>query len=209
MTRSIEHLVRTPVGRGGGTRSSALAGGRIVVMRLRATVDLLRLAGLVSVASGLIGGCVWLVDLADRDDGDDLRWGFWHNPFMQFPPFNEPLLDVSMWVLFACSAAAGLGGLMLLVPRQWGVPLVTLQARVSVVTNGVIAFFIVATMFVFPKELLAGTPEALVLRLGSMAVDLALWALLGGKAVSEFHGWPSRGGVRGFDVTIAEGPGLS
>src|SRR5687768_8722877 len=64
----------------------------------------LRLAGLVSVVSGLIGGYVWFVDLADRSDGDGIRYGFWHNPFMQFPPFSEPFLDTSMWVLLACSA---------------------------------------------------------------------------------------------------------
>src|SRR5688500_10387750 len=103
-------------------------------------VLLLRVAGVVSAVSGLIGGYVWLVDLADRGDGDSLRWGFWHNPFMQFPPFDETFLDLSMWVLLACSAVAGLGGLMLLVPQKWGVPLVTWQARVSIATNGVTAF---------------------------------------------------------------------
>src|SRR5687768_3682410 len=101
---------------------------------------LLRLAGLVAAASGLAGGYVWLVDLADRAlGGNQLRWGFWHDPFMQFPPFHEGFLDVSIWVLLACSAAAGLGGLMLLVPHKWGVPLVTWQARVSIATNGAIA----------------------------------------------------------------------
>src|SRR5688500_12981556 len=115
-------------------------------------LPLLRLAGVVSVISGLIGGYVWLVDLADRSDGDSLRWGFWHNPFMQFPPFNEAFLDVSLWVLFACSAAVGLGGLMLLVPLKWGVVLVTWQARVAVITNSVIAVCIVAMMFAFTKN---------------------------------------------------------
>lgn len=52
-------------------------------------VLLLRLAGLVSIINGLIGGYVWLVALADRSDGDSLRLGFFHNPFMHFPPFNE------------------------------------------------------------------------------------------------------------------------
>lgn len=170
-------------------------------------VLLLRLAGLVSVASGLIGGFVWLVDLEDRSDGDALRLGFWHNPFMQFPPFNEAFLDVSMWVLLACSAAAGLGGLMLLVPRKWGVPLVTWQARVSIITNGVTAFFIVATMFVFVKNQwdvwhLGGTSKALVLRLGSIAVDLVLWAFLSNNAVSGFFVRQSHPPERAFDVII-------
>jgi hypothetical protein len=157
---------------------------------------LLRLAGLVSVASGLIGGCVWLVDLADRSDGDSLRHGFWHNPFMQFPPFDEPFLDVSLWVLFACSAAAGLGGLMLLVPRRWGAPLVAWQARVSITVNGVIAFFIVAMMFVWEVPLPAKTPKALVLRLG--------WAFLTSDAVREFFRWQSHPAGRAFDVTVPE-----
>lgn len=182
----------------------ALRSTRFETFPVSLVVLLLRLAGAVSIASGLVGGYVWLVALADRSDGDDLRWGFFHNPFMQFYPFNEPFLDASMWVLFACSAVAGLGGLVLLIPRRWGVPLVVWQARVSVVTNVVTAFFIVATLVGFPKYLLTGTAEALVLRLGSVAVDVALWGFLGGKVVTEFRDWPSRQGARGFDVMINE-----
>jgi hypothetical protein len=174
-------------------------------------VLLLRLAGLVSITSGLIGGYVWLVDLSDREDGDSLRWGFWHNPFMQFYPFNEAFLDVSMWVLFACSAAVGLGGLMLLVPRKWGVPLVTWQARVSIIINSVIAFFIVAMMFVFAKHQwevshLGLTSKALVLRLGSVAVDLMLWGFLSGNSVSEFFVGQSHRRGRAFEVIMKESP---
>src|SRR5688500_10935110 len=121
-------------------RSKLIAIENFLVVRL---VLLLRLAGFVSITSGLIGGYIWLVDLEDRSDGDGQRWGHWHNPFMQSPPFNGPFLDISLWVLLACSGAAGIGGLMLLVPRKWGVPLVTWQARVSITTNSVIAFFIV------------------------------------------------------------------
>ena len=169
----------------------------------------LRVAGLVSITSGLVGGCVWLADLADRSDGDSLRWGFWHNPFMQFPPFNAAFLDVSMWVLLACSAAAGLGGLMLLVPLKWGVPLVTWQARISIITNGVIAFFIVATMFDFSKNevdewQLSGTSTALVLRLGSVAIDLMLWIFLRSNVVSEFFAGQSHPPERAFEVIITE-----
>ena len=164
-------------------------------------VLLLRLAGLVAITSGLIGGCIWLVDLANRSDGDDLRWGFWHNPFMQFPPFDEGFLDVSMWVLFACSAAVGLGGLMLLGPLKWGAGLVTLQARVSIITNTVIAFFIVAMMFTVP---MIQTSESLVLRLGSIAVDLILWTFLSSNAVSEFFVRQSHPPGRAFEVIIEE-----
>lgn len=177
--------------------------------RVSHSVLLLRLAGLVSIASGLIGGYVWLVDLEDRSDGDKLRWGFWHNPFMQFPPFDEAFLDISLWILFVCSAAVGLGGLMLLVPWKWGVPLVTWQARVSIITNSVIAFFIVATMFVFAKNQvkewhLGGTSTALGLRLGSIAVDLMLWRFLSSNAVSEFFAQQSHPPERAFEVIIKE-----
>ena len=169
----------------------------------------LRLAGLVSAASGLIGGYVWFVDWADRGDGDSLRWGFWHNPFMQFPPFNEAFLDVSILVLLACSAAAGLGGVVLLVPLKWGVPLVTWQARVSIAINGVTAFCIVAMMFVFAKDQwdewhLGGTPTALVLRLGSIAVDLILWSFLTSHAAREFFRWKSHPADRAFGVIMKD-----
>src|SRR5688500_6452619 len=115
-------------------------------------LPLLRLAGVVSVISWLLGGYVWVVDLADSSVGDRLGWGVWHQPFMRAPPVSEAFLDVFLWILLACSAAVGLGGLMLLVPLKWGVPLVTWQARIAVITNGVIAFCIVAMMFVFTKN---------------------------------------------------------
>ena len=99
------------------------------------TVLLLRMTAVLCIASGLTGGYVWIVDLLDRSDGDDLRWGFWHNPFMRFTPISEPFLDASMWVLLACSAVVGLGGLMLLALNRWGVPLVTWQARISLMTS--------------------------------------------------------------------------
>jgi hypothetical protein len=171
---------------------------------------LLRLAGLVAVVSGLVGGLVWLVAIDDRSDGDGLRYGHFHNPFMQFPPFDERALEISMTVLLACSAAAGLGGLILLVaPLKWAALLVTWQARVSVVTNGVIAFFIVAAMFVFAKNqwdqwYLAGSGTALALRLGSIAVDLTLWAFLGSRAVREHWRWQPHPPERAFQVIVKE-----
>ena len=47
-------------------------------------------------------------------------------------------------MLFACSAAVGLGGLLLLIPLKRGAWLVTWQARVSIIIHSVIAFLIVA-----------------------------------------------------------------
>ena len=165
-------------------------------------VLLLRLAGLVAIVSGLVGGLIWLVDLADRSDGDHLARGFWHNPFMRFRIFDETFLDISLWVLFACSAAAGLGGLMLLVPWKWGVPLVTWQARVSIVTHGVIAFFIVAMTFGF--GMMPWEKKSLVLRLGSIGVDLTLWAFLSGNAVRSFFARQSLRPERAFEVVMQE-----
>lgn len=190
-------------------------GGRGENFMISHVVALLRLAGLVSVISGLIGGYVWLFAILDRSDGDALRLGVFHNPFMQFPPFNETFLDLSMPVLFACSAAVGIGGLMLLVPSKWGVPLVMWQARVSIITNGVTAFFILASMFVFAKNQrdvwhLGGTPEALALRLGSLAVDLMLWTFLGSNAVREFcRQQPAHRAGHAFDVIIKESTGIN
>lgn len=170
----------------------------------------LRLAGVISICSGLIGGYVWLGDLEDRADGDSLRWGSWHNPFMQFPPFNEPFLDFSMWVLLACSAAAGLGGILLLIPAKPGARLVSWQARVSIVFNGVIALFIFGAFFYYGRnateEHFVGdsTYTALALRLGSIAVDLTLWKFLSNNAVREFFIRQSQQTQRGFDVITKE-----
>jgi hypothetical protein len=163
-------------------------------------VLLLRLAALVSIASGLVGGFFWLLNLEDISDGDDMRWGFLHNPFMQFRLFNETFLLISMWVLLACSAAVGLGGLMLLVPLKWGVPLVTWQARVSIITHSVIAFFIVAMTFGF--GMMPWEKKALVLRLGSIGVDLTLWAFLSGNAARGFFARQSDRPERAFEVII-------
>jgi hypothetical protein len=147
-------------------------------------VLLLRMAALTSIASGLIGGAIWLVDLADRSDGDHLRWGFWHNPFMGFTPFSEVYLEISMWVLLGCSAAVGLGGLMLLARRKLGVHLVVWQAPVSIATNGIIVIAIV--LMAFGVLAMHWTSEALVLRLGSIVVNLVLWKFLKSSAVTDF-----------------------
>ena len=132
-------------------------------------VHSLRIAAIISIVSGLIGGAIWSLDLMDRTDGDDLRWGFFVNPLMGFTPFSEPFLEISMAVLLACSAAVGLGGILLLARSKWGATLVTYQALVSIATNGLVVLFIALMMF----GVVAGesTSEALVLRLGSI-VDL-------------------------------------
>lgn len=162
-------------------------------------LPLLRLAAVVSIGSGLVGGFWWLANLVDVEDGDDMRWGFLHNPFMQFRLFDETFLLASLWVLFACSAAVGLGGLLLLVPSKWGAWLVAWQARVSIVVHGVVAFFIVAMTFgigMMPWE-----RKALALRLRAVAVDLTLWTFLrSGAVIGFFAARRSHGAGRGFQV---------
>jgi hypothetical protein len=162
------------------------------------TVLLLRLAALVAIASGLVGGFWWLANLMDFGDGDDMRWGFLHNPFMQFRLFDETFLLISLWVLFACSAAIGIGGLLLLIPLKWGAWLVTWQARVSIIIHGVIAFFIVAMTFGF--GMMPWEKKALALRLGAIAVDLMLWTFLSSKAVTAFFAQRSHRPGRAFEV---------
>jgi|GEM_PF-5396568 len=150
------------------------------MMMVRA-VTLLRLAAVSSIVTGLVGGAVWLIDLEDRGDGDDLRWGWWHNPFMNFTPFHEPFLEVSMWVLLCCSAAIGLGGLMLIAGLRSGRLLVCWQAPISIATN-----VLVVAGFLWASYGVAGvywTTEALALRLGSVALNLTLWRLLTSRAL--------------------------
>lgn len=166
-------------------------------------VLLLRLAAVVSIGSGLVGGFWWLANLLDISDGDDMRWGFLHNPFMQFRLFNETFLLISLWVLFACSAAVGLGGLLLLIPLKWGAWLATWQARVSIIIHSVVAFFIVAMTFGF--GMMPWEKKALALRLGAVAVDLMLWTFLRSNAVIGFFAAQrSQRPERGFEVIIKE-----
>ena len=144
-------------------------------------LTLLRLAAVSSIVTGLVGGAVWLIDLEDRGDGDDLRWGWWHNPFMNFTPFHEPFLEVSMWVLLCCSAAIGLGGVMLTAGLRSGRLLVCWQAPISIATN-----VLVVAGFLWASHGVAGvywTTDALLLRLGSVALNLTLWRLLTGRMV--------------------------
>lgn len=143
----------------------------------------LHIAALTSIASGLIGGAVWLVDLVDRSDGDDLRWGFWHNPFMGFTPFSEPYLEISMWILLGCSFAIGVGGLMLLARITWGAYLVCWQAPVSIITNSIVVGAI-AMMAFGALEMHWWKIDALALRLGSIMVNLMLWRFLKSSAVT-------------------------
>ncbi|MGC6488464.1 MAG: hypothetical protein ACON4Z_12520 [Planctomycetota bacterium] len=131
---------------------------------------------MVAVLSGLVGGAVWFTDLVDRSDGDDLRWGFWHNPFMRFEPFHEGCLDASMWVLLLCAACAGLGGLLLLAGRAGGARFVVGQAVVSIAVHAVVVVAIgLAAAGVVELRWAA---EALLLRLGAIAVNGALWSAL-------------------------------
>jgi hypothetical protein len=170
-------------------------------------VLLLRLAAVVSIVSGLVGGYLWLANLLDISDGDDMRWGFLHNPLMGFRLFNETILLISLWALFACSAAVGLGGLLLLVPLKWGAWLVTLQARVSIIVHSVVAFFIVAMTLGF--GMMPWERKALALRLGAIAVDLTLWTFLRSKAVIGFFAAQrSQRPERAFEVIVdnAEAP---
>jgi hypothetical protein len=159
--------------------------------------SLVRKAALISITSGLIGGYVWSVDLYDRIDGDDLRWGFWPNPFMRFEPFSEAYLDISMWVLLGCSATIGLGGLLLLVPSKWGTRLVAWQAPVAIAANSIVIIFIALMAFDVPPKY--WTSEALFLRLGSVLVNFGLWIFLRSNTVAEYihqprQNAPIRGG---------------
>lgn len=140
------------------------------------------LCGAIAVLSGLVGGAVWFTDLVDRSDGDDLRWGFWHNPFMHFEPFHEGYLDASMWVLFGCAAAAGLGGLLLLAGSRWGARLVVWQAMVSIATNSVVVA-VIASAAIGAIEL-RWAYTALALRLGSIAANALLWGALRARSVA-------------------------
>ncbi|MFM1873467.1 MAG: hypothetical protein RL398_2889 [Planctomycetota bacterium] len=144
---------------------------------------LLRMAALVSIATGLVGGVVWSLDLLDRSDGDDLRWGFWHNPFMGFTPFSETYLDISMWVLLGCSAAIGLGGLLLLARHRWGALLVAWQASVSIAVNSIIV--VCLALMACGALAMDWTTEAMALRVGSIVVNLVLWMFLKSKAVTD------------------------
>ncbi|MEM1099413.1 MAG: hypothetical protein AAGH92_11570, partial [Planctomycetota bacterium] len=155
----------------------------------------LRLAGVVAIVSGLIGGWVWGRDIASREvvGGVEIfRWGFYHNPRMQFPPFHEGFLDLSMALLFWGAAATGLGGLLLLIPWKWAVPLVTWPARMAIVLHAVTAFFVVATVWlVLPihrwgQWYADGWTTALGLRMVAVLVDFALWGFLSSKAVRAY-----------------------
>ncbi len=72
-----------------------------------------------------------------------------------------------------------------------------------------IAFFIVATMFDYSKNevdewQLSGTSTALVLRLGSIVVDLMLWTFLNSNVVREFFAGRSHPPERAFEVIMTE-----
>lgn len=167
----------------------------------------IRLAGIVAGIAGAIGGAVWIYDLEDRADGDSLRFGLWHNPFMQLPPFNEPFQDLAMWILLGCSTMAGIGGFCLLFPTAIGRRLVVWQARVSVIINAVMVACIGALIVNFYDHptALNNTPLALSLRIGSIAVELGLWVFLTSRNVKDFFATPQDQKVRGFVVVPLRG----
>jgi hypothetical protein len=103
---------------------------------------------------------------------------------MGFTPFSEPYLDASMWILWTCSAAVGLGGILLLVPHKLGARLVAWQAPVSILINASV-LFVVALM---ACGLVEGwwKREVVTLRAASIAVNLVLWSSLASNAVKDF-----------------------
>jgi hypothetical protein len=145
-----------------------------------------RLAGIVAVLGGLLGAGVWTYDLADRADGDSLRFGLWHNPYLQFPIFSYPFVETSCWVLLGCCLAAIVGGALLFVPTRFGRRLVAWQARVAIVINAVTVLGIVWMMvFMMPKLAYRfhGTLTALLLRLGVLTTDVVLLLFLTSRRV--------------------------
>ena len=90
-----------------------------------------------------------------------------------------------MWVLFCCAALSGLGGLLLSASVGAGRLLVTWQASVSIVTNSVV---VVAFLWAAAGDAqVYWMTTALVLRLGSIAVNGALWWFLTrGEVVRRF-----------------------
>jgi len=125
---------------------------------------------------------------------------------MQFPPYNESFLDLSLWVLFACSAAAGLGGLLLLAKRKWGVPLVVWQARISIVINTAVAVLIAAIMIGSARERRPEAFTTMELRIGSIVVDLILWTFLRSNTVREFFVQQAHPPGRAFEVITRDSP---
>ena len=156
--------------------------GRLTMMT-RALM-LLRLAAVSSVVTGLVGGAIWFVDLEDRGDGDDLRWGWWHNPLMNFTPFDEPFLEASMWVLLGCSAVIGLGGVMLMAGMRSGRLLVCWQAPISIAMHSVIVAGFLWSSYGVAE--VYWTTEALALRLGAVAIDLTLWRVLTSRTLVSY-----------------------
>ncbi|MEM7575848.1 MAG: hypothetical protein AAF328_00105 [Planctomycetota bacterium] len=155
----------------------------------------IRVAGVVAVVSGLIGGWVWGHAIGSREviGGQEIfRWGYGHSPWMQFPPFHEGFLDLSMVLLFWSAAATGLGGLLLLIPWKGAVPLVTWPARVAIVLHVVTAFFVVAVVWLvmpihqWEQWYADGWTTALGLRAIAVAVDFALWGYLSSAAVRAY-----------------------
>jgi hypothetical protein len=125
---------------------------------------------------------------------------------MQFPPYNESFLDLSLWILFACSAAAGLGGLMLLALRKWGIPLVVWQARISIVINTAVVVLIVAIMIGSARERRPEAFTTLELRIGSIVIDLLLWMFLRTSAVREFFVQRAHPLGHAFEVITDDAP---
>ena len=160
----------------------------------------LRLLGLLCIASGMVRGFVWAQDLADAGDGDDLRWGFWHNPLMQFRIFDEPLLLNSMRVLLVCAAASIVGGALLIALHRLGRRIVIWSAMIAIATH-VLVCSIVAIK-ASGDVLWDWEKGAVMKRLGIVAFDLLVVLALWPKTVKRFVEQDRSNTTRGFDVIV-------
>jgi hypothetical protein len=166
----------------------------------------LRLCGIVAAIAGMVGGAVWLADLEERVQGDSLRWGLFANPLLQFPIFSYPFVETCCWILLACCSAEFIGGVLLLCKASIGRSFVVWQARVAIVINVVTTVYIVPMMFIFSgvPQWLWGTPTALMLRSGSVLLDLALWAIVGSAAAKQHFELQPVSTVGAFPVILKE-----
>jgi hypothetical protein len=166
----------------------------------------LRVAGVLSFICGIAGVCVWVDDIDDLESNGSLRFGRFRNPLVQYPSFNMEFQEYSMHALLWSSVAMVIGGILCMIPLNIGRHFVTLAARVAIVINVTTSLFVLHQIAIWhwhPTRLEL-TAQAVLLRVGVIAIDVVLWVFLNSSLVRHYFQWRLHPPSNAFPVILKE-----
>ncbi len=174
-------------------------------MRL-VSLPFIRAITLAVLLNGTAGVCVYTVTIDSSRTNNWRFGGYQRNPYVQVRELGEGFLAYSTYGLFLCCWAALIGGVLLLLSKNFALLILNWQARIAIVINAVFFFFTAIACYAWvsrygrPVQL----PLTLSLRGASIAFDLFVWIFLSRQDVQKLLFNQSAGMARGFSVIVKQ-----